>query len=72
MPRLEQHLHFRQVDVGTLSVLVSAWYPHIEFPRPSTNHRAMADIHASLEELRYYCKNAFAVDLESLARARQR
>jgi oligoribonuclease len=72
MPRLEQHLHFRQVDIGTISVLVSAWYPQIEFPRPATNHRAMADIRASLEELRYYCQTAFNVNLEALARARQR
>jgi oligoribonuclease len=72
MPRLEQHLHFRQVDIGTLSVLVGAWYPNIEFPRQSTNHRAMADIRASLEELRYYCKSAFRVDLEALAQARKR
>ena len=71
MPRLEQHLHFRQVDIGTISVLVSSWYPNIAFPRPSTNHRAMADIHASLEELRYYCQHAFKVNLEDLARARQ-
>jgi oligoribonuclease len=72
MPRLEQHLHFRQVDVGTISVLVSAWYPHIEFPRPPTNHRALADIRASLEELRFYCQHAFNVALETLGRARQR
>jgi oligoribonuclease len=58
------------VDIGTISVLVSAWYPHIAFPRPSTNHRAMADIRASLEELRYYCQHAFEVNLEELARAR--
>jgi oligoribonuclease len=72
MPRLEQHLHFRQIDIGTISVLVSAWYPHIEFPRPATNHRALADIQASLEELRYYCQHAFKVNLETLARSRQR
>jgi oligoribonuclease len=72
MPRLEQHLHFRQIDIGTLSVLVGAWYPHVEFPRPATSHRAMADIRASLDELRYYCKNAFAVNLEALAQARKR
>src|SRR5687767_4855385 len=26
MPRLEQHLHFRQIDIGTISVLVNAWF----------------------------------------------
>jgi oligoribonuclease len=71
MPRLEQHLHFRQVDIGTISVLVGAWYPHIAFPRVATNHRAMADVRASIEELRYYCQHAFNVNLEALARARQ-
>jgi oligoribonuclease len=68
MPRLEQHLHFRQIDIGTISVLVSAWYPHIEFPRPTTNHRALSDVKASLEELRFYCQHAFQVDLTKLAR----
>jgi oligoribonuclease len=71
MPRLEQHLHFRQIDIGTVNVLVSAWYPHIEFPRQATNHRALADVHASLEELRYYCQHAFKVDLQKLARPRK-
>jgi oligoribonuclease len=70
MPRLEQHLHFRQIDIGTISVLVSAWYPQIEFPRPATDHRAMADVKASLEELRFYCQHAFGVDLAKLARPR--
>jgi oligoribonuclease len=72
MPRLEQHLHSRQVDIGTISVLVASWYPHIEFPRRPTNHRAMDDIRASLEELRYYCQHAFNVNLEAVARSRQR
>lgn len=67
MPRLEQHLHFRQVDIGTISVLVSAWYPGVAFQRATTGHRAMADIRASLEELRYYCASTFKVDLTSVA-----
>jgi oligoribonuclease len=70
LPRLEQHLHFRQIDIGTISVLVSAWYPRIEFPRPATDHRALADVRASLDELRYYCQHAFQVDLSKLARPR--
>jgi oligoribonuclease len=72
MPRLEQHLHFRQIDIGTISVLVAAWYPSIEFPRAPTNHRAMADIRASLDELRYYCQHAFKVNLQALAQAREK
>jgi oligoribonuclease len=63
MPRLEQHLHFRQVDIGTISALVNSWYPAISYPHGPVNHRAMADVRASLEELRYYCQHAFKVDL---------
>jgi oligoribonuclease len=71
LPRLEQHLHFRQIDIGTVSVLVNAWYPQIEFPRPATDHRALADVRASLEELRFYCRHAFNVDLSKLATPRK-
>lgn len=72
MPRLEQHLHFRQIDVGTIGVLVSAWFPQVEIPRPKTNHRAMSDVRASLEEMRHYCQQAFKVDLTKLATAAHR
>jgi oligoribonuclease len=72
MPRLEQHMHFRQLDIGSLSVLVNAWYPAIDYPRGPVNHRAMDDVKATIEELRYYCQHAFDVDLGKLARARTR
>jgi oligoribonuclease len=68
MPRLEQHLHFRHVDIGTISALVNAWYPQLEYPQGPINHRAMADVKASLDELRYYCKNAFHADLAAVTR----
>ncbi|HEY0715682.1 MAG TPA: oligoribonuclease [Polyangia bacterium] len=68
MPRLEQHLHFRHVDIGTVSALVNSWYPDLEYPPAPVNHRAMADVQASLDELRYYCKHAFRIDLAKLAR----
>ncbi len=70
MPRLEQHMHFRQIDIGTMGVLVSAWYPRTEYRRATTRHRAMADVLASIEELRYYCSTAFKVDLGAVARRR--
>jgi oligoribonuclease len=72
MPRLEQHLHFRQVDIGTISALVNAWYPDIRYPHGPVNHRAMADVKASLDELRYYCANAFKVDLTKVLGKRAR
>ena len=72
MPRLEQHLHFRHVDIGTISAMVNAWFPHLEYPQGPINHRAMADVKASIDELRYYCTNAFKVDLRKVATARTR
>jgi oligoribonuclease len=66
MPRLEQHLHFRHVDIGTVSALVNSWYTDLEYPQAPANHRAMADVRASIAELRYYCQHAFGVDLSKL------
>ena len=67
MPRLEQHLHFRHVDIGTVSALLNAWYTELEYPPGAVNHRAMADVMASIDELRYYCQTALNVDLAKLA-----
>jgi oligoribonuclease len=66
MPRLEQHLHFRHVDIGTVSALVNSWYANLDYPQAPANHRAMADVKASIAELRYYCQRAFGVDLANL------
>lgn len=72
MPRLEQHLHFHQVDIATMNLLVSAWYPdkklHERVPQPHTRHRAMTDVQASLDEMRFYCEQGFGVKLASLKR----
>jgi oligoribonuclease len=67
MPRLEQHLHFRHVDIGTISALFNSWYPDLEYPQGPINHRAMADVKVSIDELRYYCTHALKVDLAKIA-----
>ena len=56
MPALEGHVHYRNVDVSSLKELAKRWYPRIYFTAPakSGNHRALADIRESIEELRYY------------------
>jgi oligoribonuclease len=56
MPTLEGHVHYRNVDVSSLKELAKRWYPRIYFSAPSKsgNHRALADIRESIEELRYY------------------
>jgi oligoribonuclease len=56
MPTLEGHVHYRNVDVSSFKELAKRWYPRIYFTAPakSGNHRALADIRESIEELRYY------------------
>ncbi len=56
MPDLEAHLHYRIVDVSSIKELARRWYPRVYFAAPTKtgNHRALADIRESIEELRYY------------------
>ncbi len=56
MPQLESHLHYRIVDVSSIKELARRWFPRAYFASPakSGNHRALADIQESIEELRYY------------------
>jgi oligoribonuclease len=56
MPALESHLHYRIVDVSSIKELARRWYPRVYFasPEKSGNHRALADIRESIQELKYY------------------
>jgi len=56
MPELETFLHYRVVDVSSIKELARRWYPRAYFNAPPKrgNHRALADIQESIEELRYY------------------
>jgi oligoribonuclease len=61
MPMLESHLHYRIVDVSSVKELARRWYPKAYFNSPAKagNHRALADIQESIEELRYYRATVF-------------
>jgi oligoribonuclease len=56
MPRLDDHLHYRMIDVSSIKELARRWYPRVYFNAPAKNggHRALADIMDSITELRYY------------------
>lgn len=54
MPQFEGFLHYRQVDVSSLKVLVKAWHPDHEFKKPGKTHTALDDIRGSIAELSYY------------------
>ena len=63
MPQLDQFLHYRNIDVSSLKELTRRWYPRVYFqlPKKEGNHRALADILESIQELRYY-RRAILVD----------
>ena len=56
MPRLDDHLHYRMIDVSSIKELSRRWYPKAYFNAPvkTGGHRALADIIDSINELRYY------------------
>jgi oligoribonuclease len=61
MPRLDDHLHYRMIDVSSIKELARRWYPRAYFNAPAKNggHRALADIVDSITELRYYRSAVF-------------
>jgi oligoribonuclease len=61
MPTLEQHLHYRLIDVSSVKELARRWYPRAYFASPEKRggHRALADIRESIEELKYYREAVF-------------
>ena len=61
LPDIEQHLHYRSVDVSTIKELAKRWYPALAAAAPpkSSTHRALDDIRESIAELRYYRSAVF-------------
>lgn len=60
MPRLEQYLHYRMIDVSSIKECVKRWYSAAYLPPPKNNsHRALDDIYESISELRYYREKIF-------------
>ena len=59
--QLDDHLHHRLVDVSTVKELARRWYPRACYnvPGKTGGHRALADIRASIAELRDYRDTVF-------------
>lgn len=58
MPRLEAFFLYRNLDVSTLKELARRWRPKLlEGLVKTGKHEALADIHESIAELRYYRDN---------------
>ncbi len=58
---LDNHLHYRMIDVSSVKELARRWYPRVYFASPEKRggHRALADIQESITELRYYRQALF-------------
>ncbi len=54
MPRLNDYLHYRNIDVSTLKELSKRWYPDLRQYQKANSHRALDDIRESIAELRYF------------------
>jgi len=55
LPRLEEHFHYRNLDVSTLKELMRRWKPELAAGMTKHGkHEALADVYESIDELKYY------------------
>ena len=61
LPRVNQYLHYRSVDVSSIKEIAKRWYPKAYFaaPEKSGNHRALGDVRDSIAELAHYRASIF-------------
>jgi oligoribonuclease len=59
MPRLNDYLHYRTIDVSSVKELARRWNAKVYFNSPAKtgNHRALGDIQDSIAELAHYRAN---------------
>ena len=62
MPELERFFHYRNLDVSTLKELCRRWQPAVyKGFQKRAMHTALADIHESIDELKYYRQHFLVV-----------
>jgi len=71
MPSIEDHLHYRCIDVSTIKELARRWYPaaYKAAPEKAKGHRALDDIEESVAELRHYREHMFRESEAALSAA---
>lgn len=64
MPELEEHFHYRNLDVSTLKELVRRWRPDLMSGlKKNGSHLALDDIRDSINEMRYYREHFLKADM---------
>ncbi len=67
MPEIDKYLHYRCLDVSGIKELVKRWLGDDFYrltPKKPDQHRAAEDIKFSVEELRFYRKHFFNLDVD--------
>lgn len=59
LPTAFSQVGYRSVDVTSIALLAQAWYGEDVAFQKQKNHRALADIRESIEELRHYRNTVF-------------
>lgn len=69
LPAIDEHLHYRTIDVSTVKELCKRWAPGIygRAPKKLGSHRALDDIRESVAELAYYRDRFFRLPGEERA-----
>ena len=63
MPLVENWFHYRIIDVSSIKELVKRWHPNmVNELKKNTEHRALADIRESIDELRFYRERFFTIN----------
>lgn len=62
MPKLNNFVHYRNIDVSTLKELAKRWKPEAYSSfKKAQRHTALADVHESIDELQHYRKELLSV-----------
>lgn len=65
MKRIDDHLHYRIIDVSTMRELCRRWNTKLyeSLPPKKLKHRALSDIRESIIEARYFKQYMFLPDV---------
>ena len=62
MPELAAFFHYRNLDVSSLKILAQLWAPDsVKHLEKHSTHLALADIHDSIRELKFYRDNLLSL-----------
>jgi oligoribonuclease len=65
MPKLAEFFHYRHLDVSSFKIVAERWAPDIlSLIKKQGAHRALIDIHESIEEMRVYRRELLKIPLE--------